>query len=187
MDEPVIVDTRNAEEIEEDLRLTAMYRQTLKKVAKVTPGIGRGNSVANETASRKRRALRYPNAAGGIFDASTSAEIRYKCGMEKHEFEDFFQATCTDGEGNQLPRSWLFGQARNHLGIHSVDANKERRTIRGSMNDKDRVLCWMEMLRRDTTFQDMAEKYGRCAGTYHNEFKDMTTAAQDMPCLVEVS
>ena len=164
-----------------------MYGQSLKKVVKMAPGIGRGNSLANDTASRTRRPLRYPNEAGGIFDASTDSEIRYKTGMSKAEFEDFFQAMCTDAQGNQLRRSWLFGQARNNLGKYSVEANKARRTIRGSMNDKDRALCWAEMLRRDTTFEDMAEKYGRSAGTYHNEFNDMTTAAQDMPCLLEVS
>ncbi|CAM9699359.1 unnamed protein product [Scytosiphon promiscuus] len=103
--------------------------------------------------------------------------------MEKDELDAFYNNTFLDAEGNPLPRSWFFGQARNHLGKYLAEVNKRRRTIRGSMNDRDRVLCWLEMLRRDTSFEDMAIAYGRCAGTYHHEFKDMTTAAQDMSCL----
>ena len=55
------------------------------------------------------------------------------------------------------------------------------------MDDRDRVICYLEMLRRDTHFEEMSQKYGRSAGTWHNEFKDMTTAAQDMPCPQNVS
>ncbi|CAB1113471.1 unnamed protein product [Ectocarpus sp. CCAP 1310/34] len=105
--------------------------------------------------------------------------------MEKDEFDDFYEDMFLDAEGNRLARSWLFGQARNHLGNYSAEDNKARRVIRGSIDDRDRVLCWLEMLRRDTLFEDMALAYGRCAGTYHNEFKDTTAAAQNMPCLQE--
>lgn len=181
-----VVDSRDAEELEEDMRRGLTYRHTLKKLGPLLPGIGRGNSAANDTASRARLPLRFPNEEGGIYDAHSSSQIRYKTGMEKDEFDAFYEDTFLDADGNRLARSWLFGQARNHLGNFSAEDNKARRVIRGSMNDRDRVLCWLEMLSRDTLFEDMALAYGRCAGTYHNEFKDMTAAAQNMPCLQEV-
>lgn len=187
MDTPIsVVDSRSAEELEEDMRRRTVYRVTLKKLEPLLPGIGRGNSAANDTASRQRLPLRFPNEQGGIFDAHSSSQIRYKTGMEKDEFAAFYESTFLDAEGNRLPRSWLFAEPRNNLGRYSGEENKTRRAIRGSMNDRDRVLCWLEMLRRDTLFEDMALAYGRCAGTYHNEFKDMTAAAQNMPSLQEV-
>lgn len=108
-------------------------------------------------------------------------------GMGKQEFDDFYDDTMRDGQGNVLVRSWFFQEARNNLGRHDAVFNKTRRTIRGGMDDKSRVLCFLEMLRRDVQFEDMSQKYGRSAGTWHNDFKDMTTAAQDMPCLQNVS
>lgn len=107
--------------------------------------------------------------------------------MEKDEFDSFYAATCKDAQGNQLPRPWFFLQARNNRGEFSAAENQQRHTIRGSMGDRDRVLCWLEMLRRDTQFEDMAQKYGRSAETWSNEFRDMTIAAQNMPCLQTVS
>ncbi|CAB1104255.1 unnamed protein product [Ectocarpus sp. CCAP 1310/34] len=127
-----------------------------------------GNSAANDTASRARLPLRFPNEEGGIYDAHSSSQIRYKIGMDKDEFEAFYEDTFLDAEGNRLARSSLFGQARNHLGNYSAEDNKARLVIRGSMDDRDRVLCWLEMLRRDTLFEDMALAYRRCAGTNHN-------------------
>lgn len=85
-----------------------------------------------------------------------------------------------------LPRLWFFAQARNILGQHSAEANKERRTIKGALDDRDRVLCWLQMLRRDTQFGEMEAMYGPCKSTFNHEYKDMTAAAQDMPCLTEV-
>lgn len=123
----------------------------------------------------------------GHLTPAAAARFATRWGWRRTSSKEFYQDTFIDAQGNQLGRSWLFSEARNNLGKHSPDENRAQRTIRGSMNDRDRVLCWLEILRRDTLFQDMAEKYGRSPGTYHNEFKDMTTAAQNMPCLVRVS
>ncbi|CAB1111941.1 unnamed protein product [Ectocarpus sp. CCAP 1310/34] len=167
---PAVVDSRDADELEEDMRRGLTYRHSLKKLGPLLPRIGREG---------------FPSEEGGIYDAHSSSQIRYKTGMEKDEFDAFYEDTFLDAEGNRLARSCLFGQARNHVGNYSAEDNKARRVIRGSMDDRDRVLCWLEMLRRDTLFEDMALAYGRCAGTYHNEFKDTTAAAQNMPCLQE--
>ncbi|CAB1097733.1 unnamed protein product [Ectocarpus sp. CCAP 1310/34] len=94
--------------------------------------------------------FRFTSEEGGIYDAHSSSQIRYKTGMEKDEFDAFYEDTFLDPEGNRLARSWLFGQARNHLGNYSAEDNKARRVIRGSMDGRDRFLCWLEMLRRDT-------------------------------------
>lgn len=181
------VDSRDSEEVQEDMRRGTMYRQHLKKLKPLLPKIGRGNSEANDSASRQRRPLVFPNDQGGIYETCDSQDLRYKTGFEKDEFDSFYADTFKGVDGEQLPRSWLFRQARNNLGKHSAEENESRRTIRGSMNDRDRVLCWLEMLRRDVIFEDMAQKYGRCKGTWQNEFRDMTTAAQNMPCLQTVS
>ncbi|CAB1102108.1 unnamed protein product [Ectocarpus sp. CCAP 1310/34] len=183
---PQVFDARDAEEVEEDMRRATMYKQQLKKIKPLIPGVGRGKSEANLLASRKRTALVFPAEQGGIYGAHTSSQIRYKTGFTKEEFDDFFAATHIDREGNLLPRSWFFQQARNNLGKHTPEENQARRTIRGSMSDQDRVLCYVEMLRRDTSFEDMSLKYGRSKGTWSNEFHDMTMAAQDMPCLQQV-
>ena len=183
---PHVIDARDAEEVEEDMRRGSMYKQTMKQLKPHIPGVGRGNSVANLEASRKRTALRFPQEEGGIYGQHTSSQLRYMTGLDKEEFDAFYADSHLDKEGNVLPRSWLFRQARNHRGEYTSEENKDRRTIRGSMSDRDRVICYLEMVRRDVTFEDMSLKYGRCKGTWQNEFKDMTMAAQDMPCLQQV-
>eukprot|EP00904_Undaria_pinnatifida_P010875 jgi/Undpi1/6918/HiC_scaffold_21.g09393.m1 len=40
------------------------------------------------------------------------------------------------------------------------------------------------MLRRDQQLGEMEALYGRSKSTFHNVFKDMTAAAQNMPCLM---
>jgi len=184
---PQMLDAREAGEVEEDMRRSTMFRQQLKKLKPLIPGVGRGRSEANLLASRTRTVIKFPEAEGGIYGAHTSRQIRYLTGFTKEEFDDFFAATHIDKAGVELRRSWLFGQARNNRGEYSAEDNKDRRTIKGGMGDRDRVIGWLEMMRRDVSFEDMSLKYGRSKGTWANEFHDMTMAAQDMPCLQQVS
>ena len=86
-----------------------------------------------------------------------------------------------------LKRPGCFAEARNNLGEHSVEDSKQRRTIRGLFDDRDRVLCWLQIRRRDQQFGDMEAMYGPSRTTFHKDFKDMTAAAQNMPCLLMVS
>lgn len=184
---PRMIDAREADEVEEDMRRATLYKQQLKKLKPLIPGVGRGKSEANLLASRSRTALVFPEEQGGIYGAHDSSQLRYKTGFTKEEFDDFFAATHMDKEGNVLPRSWFFHEPRNNLGKHTAWENKSRRTIKGGMSDRDRVIGYLEMLRRDVSFQDMSLKYGRSKGTWSNEFHDMTMAAQDMLCLQQVS
>ncbi|CAB1103073.1 unnamed protein product [Ectocarpus sp. CCAP 1310/34] len=142
-----------------------------------------GNSTANGTASRARLPLRFPSEEGGIHDAHRSSQIRYKTGMEKDEVDAFYEDTFWMLRETVSPAHGCLGELGTTSETTRRRTNKARRVIRGSMDDRDRVLCWLEILRRDTLFEDVALAYGRCAGTYHNEFKDMTAAAQNMPCL----
>lgn len=105
--------------------------------------------------------------------------------MDEDEFDAFYEDTFLDAAGNRLARSWLFGKARDLSGIScsAEEGAKGMRTAqRRSMSDRDRVVCWLEMLGRDTPFEDMALNYGRCAEMYREEFRDMTAAARSMPC-----
>lgn len=114
-------------------------------------------------------------------------------GFCQDEFDEFYTQTFwadvppDDVQPVLLKRPWFFAEARNNLGEHSAEDNKQRRTIRGLLNDRDRVLCWLQMLRRDQQFGDMEAMYGPSKTMFHNDFKDMTAAAQNMPCLLMVS
>ncbi|CAM9611339.1 unnamed protein product [Laminaria digitata] len=191
---PVMMgDARDGAEFEEEERAKILLRQQVKKVERLLPGIGRGNSVANSEASRKRRTLVYPDGIYGHFCemawVGEADGFRQMTGFNQAEFDEFYAQTHwrdvpIDGvETPLLPRPWFFLQARNNLGEHSATDNKQRRTIKGLLDDRDRVLCWLQMLRRDQQFGDMSLMYGPSKGTFHNDFKDMCAAAQNMPCL----
>ena len=197
---PVLtLDVRDAGEVEDEDRAATLIRYQGKKLKGLLPGIGRGNSVANSEASRKRREVVHPYP-GGIYGhlgnigwLGDADGFRQMTGFNKVEFDDFYAQTFwaavpEDGEEPALlKRPCFFAQARNHLGEHSLEENKERRTIRDLLDDRDRVLCWLQMLRRDQQFGEMEALYGPSKSTFHNDFKDMTAAAQNMPCLMMVS
>ena len=179
-------DGRTVEEKARDHVRSSNFRQQLKMLAPHLPTIGRGNSAANDEASRKRRDLVYP-AQDGIYQALCSIPevngidaFRQTTGFSREEFDEFYAEQGGD-------RGHLFKQPRNHLGDYTEDENKERRRVKGLLSDRDRVICWLEMLRKDKIFVDMEAKYGPSRGTFHNDFKWMTMAAADMQILHDVS
>lgn len=134
---------------------------------------------------KKRRKLVYPYP-GGIYGAfcdipavAGSDGFRQRTGFSREEFDAFYAEQGGD-------RGHLFKQPRNHYGEHSEEKNAQRRTIRGLLSDRDRVLCWLEMLRHDVNFDEMTAKYGPSKATFHNDFKWMTMAARTMPFLLDV-
>ena len=139
----------------------------------------------NDPSSKKRRKLVYPYP-GGIYGAfcrippvGGSDGFRQRTGFSREEFDAFYAEQGGD-------RGHLFKQPRNHYGEHSEEKNAQRRTIRGLLSDRDRVLCWLEMLRQDMNFDEMTSKYGPSKATFHNDFKWMTMAARTMPFLLDV-
>ena len=138
-----------------------------------------------DPSSKKRRKLVYPYP-GGIYGAfceipalAGSDGFRQRTGFSREEFDAFY----TEQGGD---RGYLFKQPRNHYGEHSEEKNAKRRTIRGLLSDRDRILCWLEMLRNDVNFDEMSSKYGPSKATFHNDFKWMTMAARTMPFLLDV-
>lgn len=179
-------DGRSAEEKARDHVRSSNCRQQLHKLSPHLPTIGRGNSVANDEASSERRELVF-DGPDGIYGALCAIPevngfdgFRQCTGFSKEEFDDFYAEQGGD-------RGHLFNQPRNHLGEYTEDENKGRRRVRGTLSYRDRVICWLEMLRKDTTFVAMEAKYGPSRGTFHNDFKWMTMAAADMQFLHDVS
>ena len=193
------LDIRDAGEVQDEDGAATLIRYQAKKLKGLLPGIGRGNSVASSEASRKRREVIHPYPDGiyghccNVGSLGDADGFRQMARFNKAEFDEFYAQTFwaavpEDGEEPALlKRPWFFAQARNHLGAHSLKENEERRTLRGLLDDRDRVLCWLQMLRRDQQFGEMEALYGHSKSTFHNDFKDMTAAAQNMPCLMMVS
>eukprot|EP00904_Undaria_pinnatifida_P010876 jgi/Undpi1/6919/HiC_scaffold_21.g09394.m1 len=190
---------RDAGEVQDEDGAATLIRYQAQKLKGLLPGIGRGNSVASSEASRKRREVIHPYPDGiyghccNIGSLGDADGFRQMTGFNKAEFDEFYAQTFwaavpEDGEEPALlKRPWFFAQARNHLGAHSLEENEERRTLRGLLDDRDRVLCWLQMLRRDQQqFGQMEALYGPSKSTFHNDFKDMTAAAQNMPCLMMI-
>lgn len=154
----------------------------------VSAMVGGGGTKAvepNDPSSKKRKKLVYPYP-GGIYGAfceipavGDSDGFRQRTGFSREEFDAFYAEQGGD-------RGHLFKQPRNHYGEHSEEKNAQRRTIRGVLSDRDRVLCWLEMLRWDVHFDEMTTKYGPSKATFHNDFKWMTMAARSMPFLLDV-
>ena len=116
------------------------FRQQLKMLVPHLPSIGRGNSAANDDASRKRRDLVYP-AQDGIYQAPCSIPevngidgFRQTSGFPRQEFSELYAEQGGD-------RGHRFKQPRNHLGDYTADKKKERRRVRGLLSDRDRVIC----------------------------------------------
>lgn len=162
-----------------------------ERLQQMQSSAGTGNTAGmavvdtSDSSSKKRRKLVYPYP-GGIYGAfceipavAGSDGFRQRTGFSREEFDAFYAEQGGD-------RGHLFKQPRNHYGEHSEEKNAQRRTIRGLLSDRDRILCWLEMLRNDVNFDEMASKYGPSKATFHNDFKWMTMAARTMPFLLDV-
>lgn len=150
-------------------------------------GTGTAGMVVVKTGDPKKRRRKlvypYPDGIYGSFcdipAVAGSDGFRQRTGFSREEFDAFYAEQGGD-------RGHLFKQPRNHYGEHSEEKNAQRRTIRGLLSDRDRVLCWLEMLRHDMNFDEMTAKYGPSKATFHNDFKWMTMAARTMPFLLDV-
>ena len=160
------LDVRDADEVEEEERIGTLVRYQAKKLTRILPGIGPGNSLANSQASRKRRTLvhRYPD---GIYThfcniawVGNADGFRQMTGFSQGIstlLHAEFLVCCTTGcrTTSLAEAPVVFAEARNNSGERSVRVNKQRRTIRGLLDDRDKVLCWLQILRRDQHFGDM--------------------------------
>ncbi|CAM9942014.1 unnamed protein product, partial [Laminaria digitata] len=176
-------DGRGVEDMARDHVRSSTFSQQPYKLSPPLPTIGRGMSVANEEASRKRRELVYPYP-GGIYGhictipaVGGSDGFQQRTGFSREELDAFYAAQGGD--------RGLFQQARNRLGEFTEEENKERRLIRGLLSDRDRVFSWMEMLRKDLPFGDQEANYGPSKGTFSNDFFWLTIAAAGMEFLHE--
>lgn len=103
MQVPVLsVDARTAQEVEDAERARVLLHQQVKKVKRILPGIGRGNSGANQEASRTRRPLVHPYhpSPGGIYTHFTKIPwvgdadgFRQMTGFNREEFDQFYEDT----------------------------------------------------------------------------------------------
>lgn len=156
----------------------------LKKLEAFLPTIGRGCSEANEAASNKRREMVH---AQGVYHylcmrpwCGNVDSFQQYTGFNRQEFDEFY-----DEQGGD--RGHLFGESRNHQGDWEEGENKERRRIRGTMADRDRVLCWLMILRKDYSFHLMADLWGPSPSTFERDFQWMTVQATTWAPLSAVS
>ena len=152
----------------------------LREMEKLKPGPGRGRSELNAAASNKRRAHVHP---GGIYEAwssQTPCPFRRNTGMERHEFDAFYVEIGGD-------TGHLFRTPRNHQGRWTPSENDDRRRIRGTLRYRDRVLCWLMMLRTGCHFHQMQTLFGPGESTFCRDLLWMTIQATTLPCLVNVS
>lgn len=157
--------------------------RAISKVGKLLPTIGRGMSEANAEASRKRRPLTCPYP-GGIYSyldnkvwVGESDGFRQETGFSQQEFDDFYDEVGVT----------ICEQARNHYGVYTDEQNATRRKIKGILDDRDTVIVWLMMLRKDWSFHEMADRWGPSKGTFHNIFKWHTYEAARSQALGAVS
>ncbi|CAM9325512.1 unnamed protein product [Ectocarpus sp. 13 AM-2016] len=163
--------------VEERIRGSLMGA-CVREAGKLLPGPGRGRSEANAAASNTRRNLKYPD---GIYEAwcqETTCPFQRNTGFRRNEFDDFYTAQGGD-EGH------LFRVPRDIDGQFTPAENSARRTIKGTLRYRDRVLCWLMMLRRGCCFHEMTTLFGPGESTFCRDFLWMTIQAATLPCLVD--
>lgn len=171
-------------ETRDDRARRAAVETALKKLKPYLPTIGRGMSEANSEASNKRKPMVHEQGVYHFlcerpWHGNVDSFQQYT-GFRRAEFDALFEELGGD-------RGHLFGEPRNHQGVYTAEENMLRRSIRGTMCDRDRVLCWLIMLRRNYNFHEMETMWGPSAATFERDFKWMTIMATTWPPLAAVS
>lgn len=153
----------------------SLFSTCVRKLEALKPGVGRGKSAANANATHFRRPHVHPEGIdawlGSLRVINGLDGHRQWTGFSQPEFEVLFA-----GQGGE--NGHLFAEPRNIHGSISRAENKERRNIRGSLCPRDRVLCWLIMLRQGYSYREMETLFGPGQSTFCRDLLWMTMQAQ---------
>ncbi|CAM9921552.1 unnamed protein product [Scytosiphon promiscuus] len=154
----------------------SLMNTCVREVSKLVPGPGRGRSEANYAASNRRRALVYPDGIYEAWSNLTPCPFRRNTGFERAEFDAFYEEQGGDS-------GHLFKVPRNHQGQYTPEQNEGRRRIKGTLRYRDRVLCWLMMLRTGCFYHELETMFGPGQSTFCRDLLWMTIQATTLPCL----